>query len=82
MSFTLGDIHQETLDFLISPKGSILFIFSLFNSKYLFSRKVHYLKIYLKLLKLEMSFTAYRIAYSNYYECIYKNKVACNQFIN
>lgn len=79
MSFTLGDIYQETLDFLISPKGSILFIFSLFNSKYLFSRKVHYLKIYLKLLKLEMSFTAYRIAYITVITMnIYKNKVACN----
>ena len=53
MSFTLGDIYQETLDFLISPKGSILFIFSLFNNKYLFSRKEHYLKYILNFLNLK-----------------------------
>ena len=39
ISFAHGDIHQETLDLPISPKESVLFIFSLFNNKIFIQQK-------------------------------------------
>ena len=46
-SFSHGDIHQETLDLLISPKGSVFFIFLLFNGKIFIQQKGALIKIYI-----------------------------------
>ena len=47
ISFSHGDIHQETLDLLISPKGSVFFIFLLFNGKIFIQQKGALIKIYI-----------------------------------
>ena len=46
-SFSHGDIHQETLDLLISPKGSVFFIFLLFNGKIFIQQNGALIKIYI-----------------------------------
>ena len=46
-SFSHGDIHQETLDLLISPRGSVFFIFLLFNGKIFIQQKGALIKIYI-----------------------------------
>ena len=47
ISFSHGDIHQETLDLLISPRGSVFFIFLLFNGKIFIQQKGALIKIYI-----------------------------------
>lgn len=47
ISFSHGDIHQETLDLLISPKGSVFFIFLLFNGKIFIQQNGALIKIYI-----------------------------------